>query len=229
MFGPDPINFFDPSPYGALAYYGHYVFGSIALLAVLIAFAVRKGTGLHRTAGLSFIAACAILTLTNISMLSDRFIPPLMMAAVSAVYAIGGAYLALQSSTQRVKVGEYILTSIEVAGLALFLSIAVPEALSGRIPLVAPLIIASVPLILLVGDAYWFTHQKQRKQLRVARHLSRMVWGFAIVIRAPIVEIAAAGAPIPAPLAIFGPLALAVVMLWYFQRKYGGMPFGKRG
>jgi hypothetical protein len=227
MFGPDPIDFFDPAPYGALAYYGHYLLGTIALVAAFTAFAVKKGKGKHRIAGLIYIAAIAVLSLTTISMLSERMIPPLMMAVVTSISAIGGAYLALQSGSARVKAGEYVLSLFQLTGLIVFLSIAVPEALSGRIPLAAPAIIAIIPVILLAGDLYWFLNPAKRRSRRVARHLSCMIWAFVVVLRAPLVEIAAAGVPIPAPAVVIGPIALAIAMHWYFQRIYGGKPFGK--
>lgn len=227
MFGPDPIDIFDPAPYGAIAYYGHYLFGTIALIAVFTALSVRKGLGTHRLAGLIYIGAVAVLSVTTISMLADRFVPPLMMAVVTSVYAVGGAYLALQKGTRAVRLTEAGLTGLQLAGLIVFLAIAVPEALSGKIPLVAPAIIAIIPVILLVGDAIWFFNPAKRQKMRVARHLSRMVWGFVVVLRAPLVEIAAAGVPIPPPVVIVGPIVLGVAMVWYFQRKFGGSPFGR--
>lgn len=228
MFGPDPIDFFDPSPYHAIAYYGHYVFGSIALIAVFIALYVRKGKGLHRTAGLTFIGATALLSLTSISMLFDRPIPPLMMAVFTSVCAIGGGYLALQEGSAKVRMAEAALTALQLVGLGLFLSIAIPEVMVGTIPAFAPLIILIIPLILLAGDAVWFMNSDKRTAWRVGRHLSRMTWGFVVVLRAPLVEIAAAGVPIPPPVIIVAPILLGIAMVWYFQRKWGGAPFGKR-
>ncbi|MEM8725427.1 MAG: hypothetical protein AAGE86_07885, partial [Pseudomonadota bacterium] len=152
---------------------------------------------------------------------------PLMTAVFTTIYAIGGAYLALQPATRIVRIGEYGLTALEVAGLAIFLSIAIPEVGAGRIPELAPMIIAMKPVILLTGDIHWYANQAKRKQLRVARHLSRMIWAFVVVLRAPLVEIAAAGVPIPTVVAVAGPIVLAVAMHWYFKRRYGGVPFGR--
>ncbi|KWV92795.1 hypothetical protein AUC45_01155 [Erythrobacter sp. YT30] len=55
MFGPDPIDWFDPSPYAALAFYGHIAIGVVALSAALIAFGSRKGSIIHRRAGFIYI------------------------------------------------------------------------------------------------------------------------------------------------------------------------------
>jgi len=221
VFGPDPIDFFDPAPYGALAYYGHYLFGTIALLGAFVAFAVKKGKGTHRIAGLTFVVMCGVLSLTSISMLAVNFIPPLAMATVTAVYALVGGYLALQPASGAVKRAEIGLFAFEAIGLAVFLSIAIPAVLAGIIPPIAPVVIAIIPVILLAGDVHWFLRSEDRIQLRLARHLNRMIWAFVVVVRAPIVEIAAAGAPIPASVAIVGPIILGLIMLWYFQKKYG--------
>lgn len=227
MFGPDPIDLFDPSPYGALSYYGHILIGIVALVAALAAFAVRKGGSVHRKAGLVFIATVAVVCLTTAAMLATNFIPPLFMAMFTAIYAIGGAYLALQAPSLAVRVAEVALTLLEIIGLAIFLTVALDAVADGRTAAFGPAVIATIPLILLAGDANWFAKQGRRAQLRIARHLSRMIWAFVVVLRAPLVEVVAGGLPVPVPVVIFGPILLALGMLWYFQRRYGGSPFGR--
>lgn len=220
MFGPDPIDLYDPSPYGPLAYYGHLVIGSVALIAALVALYSRKGGARHKLAGYVFLASVAVVSLTSVAMLARAFIPPLFMAVFTAVYALGGAWLALQKGSHAVRAAEIGLTLFEIAGLAIFLSIALPAAAEGAIPPFAPWVIAAIPLILLAGDANWFLRPELRRQRRIARHINRTVWGFVVVIRAPMVELAAAGLPISQPFTIFGPIALALVMLVYFRRRY---------
>lgn len=220
MFGPDPIDLGDPSPYLALAYYGHILIGTLTLLVALVAFATLKGSALHRYAGYAFGAGVLIVCITSIDMLREVFIPPLFMAVFTAIYAFGGAWLALQRRSRAVLLSELGLTLFEIVGLIIFLSIAVPAARAGLIPPFAPLVIALIPIILLVGDANWFLQQKSRARLRIARHLSRMIWAFAVVLRAPLVELAAAGLPLSQGVVTFGPMGVAVLMLWYFRRKY---------
>lgn len=220
MFGPDPINIFDPSPYGALAYYGHYLIGTVVLIAALVAFAARKGRGLHRIAGLIYLGGVFLLGLTSISMLADRMIPPLAMAVITSFYAVGGAYLALQKESRLVRALEIGLSLILLLALTGFFVAAIPVVREGLIPPYAPFVIAIIPAILLAGDALWHLKQRERSKRRVARHLSRMIWGFVVVLRAPLVEIAAAGAPIPPPVVIFGPILLALAMLAYFLPRF---------
>ncbi|MEL7196929.1 MAG: hypothetical protein AAGL10_01315 [Pseudomonadota bacterium] len=228
MFGPDPIDWFDPSPYGSLAFYGHIAIGILALAAAFLAFAVRKGSVLHRRSGLVYMAACAFVCATSIAMLVQAMIPPLAMAVFTSIYAIGGAYLALRSGTRRVLLGEKSLFALELAAFGFFMAMAIPAIVQGFIPFYAPFVIAIIPVILLAGDVRWLRNPEKRKQWRIARHLSRMIWGFVVVVRAPLVELAAGGyLPRYQMLFVVGPIVAGVAMVWYFQRKFGGTPFGK--
>ena len=227
MFGPDPIDLLDYAPYAPWAYYGHMGIGILALLSAIAAFTAIKGKSRHRISGYVYIASVSFVAITTISLLADNFIAPLMVALCTATYAIGGAWLALQRDGPKVRLGERTLTVFEIAALVVFLTISIPAVRAGLIPPFAPLVILFIPCILLVGDINWFRHPERRRQLRVQRHLARMVWGFVVVLRAPLVELAAAGWPISQATSIFAPILLGLAMLWYFQRRWGGLPFGK--
>lgn len=220
LFGADPIDLLDPAPYGPLTYYGHLVIGTLAIGAALVALYARKGGTNHRLAGYVFLGTTLLVCLTSISMLARVFIGPLFMAVFTAIYALGGAWLALQKGSRTVRTAEIALTIFEIVGLILFMRIALGAVAEGIIPPIAPWVIAAIPLILIAGDVHWFAKPQQRNRLRLARHINRTVWGFVVVIRAPLVEIAAAGVPIPAPVTVVGPIILGVVMLVYFRRKY---------
>lgn len=227
MFGPDPIDLFDPSPYGALAYYGHLVIGTLALLAALVALAASKGGRNHRRAGYVYFAAVAVVCATSAVMLYHVFIPPLFMAVFTALYAVAGGWLALQRGSRQVRLAEIGLTVFEAVGLALFLARAFAAVSDGIVPPLAPLIIAFIPLVLLAGDVNWHLRQKDRARLRLARHLSRMIWGFVVVFRAPLVELAAGGLPISQPVVVVGPILVALALLWYFRRRYVARPVAR--
>lgn len=224
MFGPDPIDLYDPSPYGPLAYYGHLLIGVVALGAALIAFFVTKGGRVHRLSGYVFITAVGAVCLTSVSMLNEAFIPPLFMAVFTAAYCLGGAWLALHRRSTAVLAAEAGLSVFELIGLLIFFQIAFAAVADGIIPAFAPFVIAAIPAALLIGDLNWFFRQGTRSSLRISRHLSRMVWGFVVVLRAPMVELAAGGLPIPQPVVIIGPILLAIGMIWYFRRKMTKRP-----
>ena len=220
MFAPDPIDLFDPSPYFAISYYGHLLIGLIAIVAAIIAFSAKKGGKWHIRSGKIFIIAVLVVCTTTASMLSDAFIPPLFLAAVSAVYVVLTAYLALKPGTRWVRYSEYGLSAFELLGVVAFLSLALPNVAAGEVPLMAPMVLIAIPAILLAGDINWFLKHDRRRQLRLRRHLARMVWAIIIVVRAPLVEVAAAGLPIPAPVILFGPFVIAGAVLLWLQPRF---------
>ena len=224
LFAPDPIDFFDPTPYSLIEYQGHMIVGTIWFVAALFAFYARKGSPLHVRAGQVCIVTVLTVAITAVVMLAVEMVPPLALNAVTSSYAVVTAWLALKPSTSRVKMAEYSLTAVEIAALGLFLMLALPNVLSGTVPLIGPGIVVLVPLILITGDINFFARPKERARLRVQRHLARMVWAFVIVLRAPLVEFETAGFyDLPDPLLVAGPVLLGLVMLAFFQRRYGSL------
>jgi hypothetical protein len=152
-------------------------------------------------------------------------VPPLALNAVTSSYAVLTAWLALKPASSRIRAAEYALTAVEVLALCLFLSMVLPNVLSGAVPIVGPGIVILVPIILLAGDINFYLRPDDRRRLRVQRHLARMIWAFAIVLHAPLVEFETAGwFSAPDPLLIIGPVLLGLAMLLYFQRRFKKPP-----
>ncbi|MEL6547631.1 MAG: hypothetical protein AAFQ82_23610, partial [Myxococcota bacterium] len=63
-----------------------------------------------------------------------------------------------------------------------------------------------------------------RNAKRVSRHLERMIWASIIAVRAPLVEITAAGVPIPAPVLLFGPVLIGIVAILWSRRRLPNSP-----
>ena len=227
LFPPDPIDFADPAPYSIFEYQGHMVVGAIWFVAGLVAFFARKGSPLHIRAGQVCIVGVLLIAVTAIVMLAIEMVPPLALNAITSSYAVLTGWLALKPTSTGRRAAEYALSAIELLALGLFVAIAMPNVLSGAVPLIGPAIVIVVPIILLLGDLNFYLKPHRRKRLRIQRHLARMVWAFVIVLRAPLVEFETAGYfSAPDPLLIVGPLVLGVAMLWYFQRQFGGNPLG---
>nr|WP_298927391.1 hypothetical protein [uncultured Erythrobacter sp.] len=229
LFGPDPIEFLDPAPYSALEYQGHMIAGTVWFVAAIIALFAMKGGKLHIRAGQICVISVLLVALSAVIMLAVEWVNPLFLNSVTATYAVGTAWLALKPGTKRVRGLEYGLSLFEIAGLAVFLSLAIPAVTAGNVPLIGPAIVAALPIILLLGDLNFHSKPDQRAKLRVRRHLARMVWAFVIVLRAPLVEFETGGFyDVPDPLLVAGPPLLGIAMLIYFQRKFGGFEVGKQ-
>ncbi len=96
-------------------------------------------------------------------------------------------------------------------------------------PFVGPLVVAAVPLVLLLGDLNFYLRPAKRSQIRLRRHLARMAWAFAVMLRAPLVEFQTGGfIPVPDLVVFFAPLVIGLALLLYFQARFGSLPLQKR-
>lgn len=219
MIPVDPVDLTDFAPFDPFSYYVHIIIGIIALIAAVTALSAKKGSPLHIRAGRIFIACTMIVCATSLVLLSVRMAPPLLVAALTSIYAIATALLALKpgsSNIRRLEIGFFIF---EIGVVAMFLSMAIPNIIAGNIPLIGPLVITGIPLILLAGDINFFRKQKIRSKLRIRRHLSRMIWAFIISVRAPLAEIYP-HLNIPVLIILMGPLIVGPIMVFLFLRKY---------
>ena len=222
LFAPDPIDYADPSPYAALEFYGHLIVGAIWFVCAIAALLARKGGKLHIHAGQLCILAVLLTSLTAVMMLAVEFVPPLFLNAFTASYAVITAWLALKPRTRRVAWAEYALSALEAIILTVFMAVALRNIMAGGVPIIGPLTVMAVPIILLLGDLNFYRKPEQRPRLRLARHLARMCWAFAIVLRAPLVEFETAGYyNLPDLLLVAGPPLLGLAMIVHFQRRYG--------
>lgn len=218
MVPTDPVNLLDPSPFGPLSYYGHIGIGLVGWTAAVIALAAKKGSTIHIWAGRLFIFCIAIVAITSLILLSTRAAPPLLVAAITSVYAVATAYLALQPATKAVKRTEYGLFGAELLMLVLFAVGASANVAAGNIPAIGPIMITAIPIILLAGDINFFRKANQRSRLRVRRHLARMIWAVVIVVRAPVTEFYSEFA-LPFGVILFGPVIITPLIIWYVLRK----------
>lgn len=221
MIPIEPIDLTSAAPFDPISYYLHIVIGIVGLLAGVIALASKKGSRPHILAGRTFAVCIAILAITSAILLSVRMVAPLMMAAMTTVYAVGTAILALRTATPLVKQLEYGLSSAQMIVIALFLYMAIPQVTQGNIPPIGPLVILAIPIILLVGDFNFYRKPAQRPRLRVLRHMSRMIWALVVAIRAPIVEVNVV-LQIPPPLILFAPLIIAPLIILLFRQRHNG-------
>ena len=218
MIPVDPVDLSDPRPYAALVYYSHVVLGCVGLLAAVMALIFRKGSRAHMYAGRVFSMMTVVICVTSLAMLSVKMAPPLLVAALTAMYAVVTGLLALRQATAGVRRLEYALCGFELAVVGVFLSMAIPQVAAGRIPPIGPAVILAIPLILLAGDINFFLKRAHRQELRVQRHLARMIWAFVISVRAPLAEIYQY-LNIPVLVILFGPLVVAPIMIWLFRRR----------
>ncbi len=221
LFVDDPFSFFEPLPYGALEFQSHMIVGGLWFIAGVLAFLLRKGGIGHIWAGRVSLISVVLVAVSAVAMLLVVFIPPLMLAAVTAVYAAATGWLALKKPSARVRAFEIGLFIAELAVLGMFLSIALPNALAGVVPPFIIFVLVAIPVALLAGDVNWLMRPRDRAKLRIRRHLARMVWCFVVTLRAPLVEFETGGYyHLPDPVLVIGPFVLGLMLLAYFQWRY---------
>lgn len=221
MIPIEPIDLTNAAPFDPISYYLHITIGLVGLFAALVALGTKKGSQPHIYAGRIFAICVVIVSITSAVLLSVRMVAPLLLAAMTAVYAIGTAVLALRPGTQTVRSLEFSLSIAQIVVVAMFLFLAIPQVMQSNIPPIGPLVLLAIPIILLVGDLNFYRKPDQRDRLRVLRHMSRMIWAFVVVVRAPIVEVNVV-LQIPAPIILFAPLIIAPLLIFLFRSRIGG-------
>ncbi|QLC22405.1 hypothetical protein HFP51_09580 [Parasphingopyxis sp. CP4] len=207
------------APFDPISYYLHISVGIVGLLAALIALSTKKGSRVHIFAGRTFAVSILVVAISSLVLLSVRMAPPLLVAALTSVYAVGTALLALKPATRRIRTFETGFFIFEIGVVLLFLSFAIPQVAAGNIPLIGPLAILAIPIILLAGDVHFFRNADRRAALRIRRHLARMIWAFAIAVRAPLAEVYSQ-LEIPIPFILIGPLIVAPMLIAVFLPRY---------
>ena len=103
MIPIDPIDLSNPAPFDAVSYYLHIIIGIVGLCAALIALSAKKGSRPHIFAGRVFVGCIGVIAVTSLIMLTARPTPPLLSAALTSVYAVATAILALRPGTKNVR------------------------------------------------------------------------------------------------------------------------------
>lgn len=184
------LNLLNPYPYDFLIYYSHISLGVVALLGVALALYAVKGGKWHRRGGRIYLIGMAIAAITSFITLFTSFLAPTVVNAITVIYAAGGAYLATRPVSDHVPKSEYALALLGLTTMIWFATIAIPNVVSGQLPVAAPLGVGGVLLILLAGDLnYLLRKQTYRKKHKIRRHLSRISWALIISVRAPVNEL----------------------------------------
>lgn len=214
----------EPGPYHPLIYWPHVAFGIFTALVVLVPILSRKGSTLHRQSGRLFVIAMAIAAVSALYFSSINFVPPAILSAITALYAIGAAILTLRA---RVGWRKHLEWALLFVPLLLFLftlaSLAMAMGAPERPPVVVIVVFATVMFgfygWLAWGDLAYLRAKDVSKIRRYRRHAVRMAIVATEVVRAPLMSFGPQFlGELTGSLYMFGPYAL--VPLIY----YGAMP-----
>lgn len=167
-------------PFLSLAF--HFATGMIALVAGIIAIAVRKGGTWHRRSGLVFVYSMLAtgITAVGIALYSGK-----PAGGVVIVYFVVTAWTAvkpLTTASRRVHITLMVLAFALAAGEYVRASTALgrPGNQIGGVPAGMMIFMATILLLAAIGDFRMIRAGRIQGSRRVARHLWRMCFGLFI-------------------------------------------------
>ncbi len=206
---------FDAEPFDPFSHALHVIAGFTGLAVVLIALLSRKGSPAHVWSGRVFVVTMLAAAVTSLIFMLTDFQAPARDAALLAIYAIGSGFLTLRPQTAAVRTATWALTGLGVVALAIMLQSGV-RALQASSPLIVAFVtLGTFFLMLLIGDFKYYRSSTIAPEQRIRRHMSRMAWGAAVAIQAPLVTFNEA-LGVPFPVAFFAPFLLVPIVVGLF-------------
>lgn len=178
-------------PFDPVSYFAHVILGVIGLAGAVWALSVRKGSRGHVRAGWVFITGVGIAAFTVFVFSFTQLAPGALANAVLVCALLCSAILALKERTPAVAAGEWSCSLFTFATILLLSAGVVFLSQRGGFLWVGPATALLVSVIFLVGDMRFYRLvAEERKQRRVARHLTRLLYCVASAVAAPFVSFA---------------------------------------
>lgn len=209
---------FDPTPFPPLLHFSHLLFGGLGFGGALIALASKKGGNVHVSAGRVMFVTMSVSAVTALLLMLTKFSVPPVVNSITALVGLITGILALQKPSAIVRRAEIALSAILLLTVIWFLFNALPQIWSGNLFFMAPVTVVLVSLIFLIDDARYLRKTQVKRVARIRRHLTRMVWTLAVLVRAPLFELRDE-LGLSLPIVLVAPLMGAAVLQWLFWKK----------
>ena len=204
----------------------HIAGGVVALVAGTVAFAMRKGGGMHVSAGTWFCAAMLVLGVTA-SILGPFASPPQSpVGGIMVCYFVATAWMAAHRRSgmpgrfEKIACASVLLIAAAIIAQGFKVALAPPGQFSGPPGPGALFALAGICLLAGLSDLKFIVRGKLSAMQRISRHLWRMSFAFFIATgsfflgQQDVLPQAVRGSPILLALA-FAPFAL---MLFWLAR-----------
>lgn len=206
----------------------HIAGGMVALVSGAVAFTVRKGGGMHVSAGTAFCAAMFVLGVTA-SILSPFKSPPESpIGGIMVCYFVATAWMAARRRSgipgkfEKIACAGMLAIATLIIGHAIEVALAPPGEFPGPPGPVGLFILGAICMLAGVGDLR-FIRGKLNATQRISRHLWRMCFAFFIATgsfflgQQDVLPQAVRGSPILLILA-FAPFAL--MLFWLVRVRF---------
>lgn len=195
----------------------HILFGSVTLLAGVVALSARKGARWHVRGGFVFASTMIVVVGTTLFAMFHRFLPLAILLALAEVYLIPAALLAVGKGRQLARGWLWPFTVL-AALLGLFAAAQFVRLnfVEGQL-FIGPGVFACM-FGFLVWQDWLYLRGEDHPNFRLRRHLTRMILAFAIAAMA----LARIGLDFGLSIQIttLGPLAIAAGFIVWQYRKY---------
>ena len=211
-------------PHNIWVYTTHVIVGVTILTLAIISLSSKKGGRIHVYVGRLFVSLSVIAGITAILFLGDfGFVHNIFGTSVLAISIVTSSFLALKTSTKIVKSGEIVsllLTlTVAIVLISRFVEFSTSDGLLSEAAFFT-FSCAFFPLFFLVYDLCFLTrNKKQRRAMRLRRHVSGMAFVIAVMIHAPIVSVFT-DVSVNFYVKFFSPYVLwPVIYFYYFSSK----------
>jgi uncharacterized membrane protein len=197
----------------------HAVAAGLALLFGLVALSATKGAKLHRKAGMLFVYAMLVMSLTGAAMAAFAGNVGNVVAGTLTAYLVTTALTTVRTPTARLRrfeVGAMLvaLTLGVLCATFAFQALTSPRGTRFGIPVPVYVMFGTVALLAWIGDVRMIRSGPLRGVPRLTRHLWRMCYAFWIATASFFLGPRARVAKVlPEPLLTPGLLALPVLLV----------------
>ncbi len=162
----------------------HAGFGALGLLSGMLALWARKGSPVHRRAGAVFFAVMTVTAASGAYLGFKTAELGNAIAGIVTIYLLTTSWMTVRRPEKQIglfDLGAFLFaTAATVAAFwSAFAAIQSGSALLGGIPY---LVIASIVAIAVISDLSVLLRRGLRGRQRIARHLWRMLLGFAAAV-----------------------------------------------
>lgn len=205
----------------------HIAAGSLSLFAGAVALLTRKGSRLHRTGGLVFVAAMLIMAASSIPLAVGIQERSSIMGGALTFYLVLTSLLTIRRPLQQF---DWVNIGAALAGFSIalvFFSLGLEAVETGLIDGLTPapmFVFGSVALLAALGDLYVTLSRTVSRSYRIARHLWRMCFALFMAVvsffvgQAQVLPELLRSSPVPG----FLPLIVILVMFYWIGRVHLG-------
>ena len=173
-------------PFDPVSYLAHVGLGFVALVAGITALSVTKGSPLHIRAGKLFAIMMIPVALSTIVFMFHKFLPVALVMAIAVLYFIPSAVLAFSAKTDRLQTINRLLIIIPVLLFVVTAIQSIRFQFIDTAPKVGPIMLAMSFGFIVFQDIKDWRIKDLQKNLRVRRHLVRMVFSVLFAVMAVI-------------------------------------------